>query len=430
MNWTQRILHGLAVGVTATTLGLLAMVVMFALALSQADEQRAWVDAAMWVTGTLLLAGGVLAIWKVVSWKVLGPVLLVCAGTLLWLAKDSPERNRFIEVTTVASKESKSYEVLMWMGGESPHSRVKERKTAFSEAESLKLPADEKTWSDFVAENRGKIAEAWEKDVVGREWIAALMQFPPSGVFRDGVKDPLLSFQATRSVFEHRFMQALALSLEGKAGEGVSILADSIRALRHIQKGAGTLVGQMIAHVLVKRSGLVVTVMLDNCSLSAAQRSDLATALGELIPGSEILRQAFEGERYFAHTSYSVMATEPEFGVLVGEFSESAKYVVSSRLIRPFIFNPKRGEREYTQFIETVTELSCARKEAELAAFCASGLGGQSTTKFRLKNPLIPQLAVSAGSAFTKVTTHFWAGEDQRLALIARLEGKGTESAK
>ncbi len=221
------------------------------------------------------------ALWKRVSSNLMFVLLGVSVCIALWLTRDLPEKPALPELNW-AAQDSESYRVLMRFSRESQYASPD--LVANIAIKAPMLPTQPNEWLGFVAEHRAGIEQAWAADSLGRAWIDQLGATFPEGVFRTAHNDPFLSFHATLQVFERRLSYALLLALDGKGEEAAKLINGSLRAVQAMQKGGATLVTQMIAQVLLRRSVFGVSSLLDAALLNDTAKQKLRSELGAMLP--------------------------------------------------------------------------------------------------------------------------------------------------
>jgi hypothetical protein len=137
--------------------------------------------------------------------------------------------------------DSKSYEVYRWMLKTDQGSRLKE--IAQSSAELPMFPPNHDELSAYVTKHRAMFEAEWAADLLGREWIEAMAQSTPEGLYpNQGIDSPLLSFSVIRRSVTIRWAHAQLLWLDGHSDEATRTLVPILRAGYHLQRGSLSLV--------------------------------------------------------------------------------------------------------------------------------------------------------------------------------------------
>ena len=422
MKIFQRVLHaGVVLAVVAMAF-LVAIAVLVAWALVMLPETRIYVEWAMALVFVLLLGAFVFGVWTRCSYRLLLPMGVLLALGLTWLAHDEPDGFIPRVPGPFGSPDSKGFQILVWMAKASSSSRISDRNQGNLLTTDLKLPAKQADWSTYTNAHRGEILAAWEKDKVGREWINSLITSAPSGLVPDKIKDTLLSYSIVREVFEIRMLKAQLLFAENNVDEAAGITEQTIQAIEKLSRGGGTLVNEMIAAVLLRRSCETLSYFVDAHGFSAATKHRLVAALRGFRGGGELLKRTFDAERLYAYQTVVEMKdrSSSPFAELTGFHPLFSRIILSSFVTR-FLYNPKLAEQQYDRFLEQIGQLAEARKFNESSPLFRSAKD-ERLPSFEIKDPLGRMMAVMSVPAFEKVAEHFWQIDDLRLALIKRLE--------
>ena len=153
--------------------------------------------------------------------------------------------------------------------------------------------------------------------------------------------------------------------------------------------------------------------------LSPRVRSDVAVALRAAPSLPSTFRNAFLGEQMLARFYMDEMSRDAGKIVQAVASAENAKVPTVPVLSRLF-YNPNRSAREYAEFLNEVCRLA---EERQLDGLAQKSLELEKRLSQRqLKNPVGQMRMEMALPSFSKVCAAAWTMEDQRVALLKRLE--------
>jgi hypothetical protein len=279
----------------------------------------------------------------------------------------------------------------------------------------------------MVSKDRAAFEEAWTNDTLGREWVDAMAAHEPVGIFPPaGFKDPAMTFSVLRRHCMVRWGIAQLLLIDGKSDEALRILLPLLQASYHLQKGGTSLVTQMIANVFIHGTHQRLQLILDADNLSSDARSEALAVLRGATSVELSIKNALLGEQLLVRSSidsignaHTELTTAFQLAAAFSDTNHNYEAVGNRFLVRLF-FNPHRSEREYSDFLNEASRLAQQRKldrmNENAAAYAAK------ISSWRLKNPVGQQLIAMALPAFQKTFGRFWEVEDQRLALLKRLQ--------
>jgi hypothetical protein len=365
-----------------------------------------------------VLAVVVRARWR---WLVTGAALVAVGFGFLAHDAASPAK---ADLGVRVSADDPGIHTLMWLSEKSSHSRLKEPGAPTGDNRELYLPSDSEKWAEHVDKNRAAIIAAWEADKIGREWVAALNTRPPAGVWSPGLGAPLLDFKAVRAVLSVRLARSYVLALDGRRDEALGCVAEFASAMYAIERTSAALIHPMIATVALKQCYAVAGEILNLGPASDAGRADVAAILKNALPVQRVVRQAILGEGDFVGEAFDTIKFPR--GSALTEMTGGRWVDLGMRFGGKWILcNPNRSVQRVREKLDRVSALAEARDIAGLKAEMGKWNHGSP-----FKNPVGRLLAFMILPAVTKPVENIWLAEDQRLALIARLEGRGTESAK
>jgi hypothetical protein len=366
----------------------------------------------------LILAGAALAIWKKLSYLITLPVLAVSGGLLAYLAWDVAPAATETPMPRLAAEDSKAVVTYRWLLKSGPGSR-----SAEIPAGSLDLalfPTERSEWAAFVTKNRRAFEEAWAADTLVREWTDLMAAHPPDGLFPVGGADaPMLNFTALRHSTKIRWARAQLLLLDSKGDEAARLLLSLLRVGYNLQQGCASLVHQMIASVIVKGTYDRLELAAESSALSPATRAEVVAALRLAPPVPGNFGRAFLGEEILARATIAQTGEGYAFVIKSVGSAENTRFS-ANRVLGRLLFNPARTQRDYLAFLHTCCRLAQKRQLAAAWQAYKDFEAGLETK--RLKNPVGQLLTTMVTPAFLKVADAFWKAEDQRIALLQRLE--------
>jgi hypothetical protein len=422
-RWVKRGIHAVTTVVMVTALGsaLFCLAASIGLQVSTADKIVPWICLALpW----LMLFGAVWGIWKHLSYLISVPLLGLSVAFLGYLALDDSKRPPAPVIGAIVPADSKSYATYQRFLKGHPYNRSIEATKPIA----LPLfPSDIKEWTSFAVQNRALLEAAWLEDALGQEWIDEMAANKPEGLYPPpSMKDPCLDFLKIRRTSQLRWSKFHLCLIDGETDEAAQLLVSLVRASYNLQSAGTNLVSQMIPVVLLKGTYQRLELIADVPSLSSQTRKDILAALTEAPSIKLAFTNAFLGEQIIARESMDSMRGNPQsaFDELVNMaqvFDDKRDVqLFQKNVFRHFLFNPNRTEREYADYLTESCELlqnkHWDRSEKIAAAFEAK------VTSWQLKNPVGRLFGAMALPAFQKIAKNFWQAEDQRVALINRLQ--------
>ncbi len=421
--WVKRGIHAVTTVAMVAALGtaLFCLAASIGLQVKQADGVVPWICLALpW----LMLLGAVWGIWKRLPYSIAIPVLALSAAFLGYLAWDDLDRPPAPQVGAIVPADSKSYAIYQrFLKGHTDTSSVEIPKPI-----SLPLfPSDIKEWASFATQNRALLEAAWGHDSLGQAWIDEMAANKPEGLYPPpSMKDPGLDFSKIRRSSQLRWSKFHLYLIDGKPNEAAQLLVSLVHASYHLQSAGTNLVNQMIPVVFLKGAYQRLELIVDDPSLSDQTRKDILATLTEAPSIKLAFANAFLGEQIIARESMDSMRGNPQaaFNELVNVvkvFDDKRDVqLFQNNVLRHFLFNPNRTEREYADYLTESCELlqnrHWDRSEKIAAAFEAK------VTSWQLKNPVGRLFGAMALPAFQKIAQNFWQAEDQRIALIHHLQ--------
>jgi hypothetical protein len=409
----QRVLHGVAAAAFAFLAGLVVFAVAVALGLP-----RSVLPYFLGFLPVFQIALCAICIWKRTRYAIILPGLILCGGMVAYLIHDDPQRPPLPDLGPVAPSDSEGYKTYCWMAKNSPYSRSKGVQIEPLPKGGLFDQKKEK-WRAYAMANREAIEQAWKNDQVGRDWIDALNQHPPSGVIWDG-PDGRFDFQAVRAISNYRLSYAVCLAAEGHGDEAIRLLIPFIRASFFLQRSGVSMVNELIPTGFLNISYEIAGFILDDGKLSDDSRKELAAVLSNSPPTELILRNAILGDILPRRDSIDFLGKS--FGILHFDFThEDATYENSSitRFLQRLIFNPHLTERRCSDDYQEYFALLKARDFGKVKMLDESER--IKARRFVLKNPVGRMLETNVVSGIGIYVKFFWKADDDRAALLKRL---------
>jgi hypothetical protein len=176
----------------------------------------------------------------------------------------------------------------------------------------------------------------------------------------------------------------------------------------------------MMAAVFLKMAYDVIEETLKLGPVSAETNSALKAVLSRA-PGTKVIfANAFLGE-------YESLAASMESGMgdakKVEAFANAPSW--STWFSVTVVCSATLTKKDLLSYMREACAFCQQRQIAELKP-----LSEEKTPFWQIKNTVGERVLALAKADYTKFAERIWSGEDQRLALIARLEGKVPESAK
>ncbi len=309
-----RVLHGLAVvGVVAglSLFGFLAPVIVAshkAESLTNSTNELKLLGVGAWVLTGVLVALGVIAIWKKLRWKVLFLGLALTGGLSFYFWWDVLQPQQ-ADLGRRVSDDDEGYKIVMWLAIDSPYSRLKDAGAPSVNAAQIHLPGNAEERPVFIRSHRNEIDQAWAEDTVGRAWIEAIIVHPPAGVWLQTLNGPTLSFQALRTTSQVRLAKAYILALDGQSEEAMQLLIPMITAWQHLQRTGPCLINQMISGAVLKLTYNTAAEILELGFVPEGTKRKLEKTLQDAPTMQLIFRNAYLGGQEYIRGSCDDLET-------------------------------------------------------------------------------------------------------------------------
>jgi hypothetical protein len=369
------------------------------------------------------------------SWWWIGGGYLAVAPIVAYLAIDDPvvlHPTTFDEIAPAFPGAEKSYAVLMQYSKQRPGTEAQ----AFDKDSKQSIlgmpvsPNKPEEWTAWLKANRATIEADWANLEPQRRWIAELNTFDRWGDLGGATWDAnIISFKVWRLVSQRTLHVAGLHMIDGNPDAAIATLLPMLQAGRKLQPSARSLVRFMIGIVIEKMTIQYATDIVEQSTVSAETRANLAAALAGGVRGEAGARRLVGIEYVYAVGTF---LEKPIGDVLAGvEYESKLKPGVRSLLnaISPLVYNPRRTvnlmselSREY-QDLAARRELQTERSEINYTSFKPerAELIYQEKTRPHFKNFVGPILADKSWPAYGKIVRSYWELHDAREKLIARL---------
>lgn len=370
------------------------------------------------IIGTMVVFT-LLAIWKQMRGVFLVPIILLNGLFVGYVVWDDHARAPRPDFGPTVAEEDPAYTAYCWYVEKDARCRLAEIPPEIAQ---LPLePTDLAKMFEFVVQHREAYELAWEKDEIGRAWVAQMNASKVSGLFpfmKDS-KSGLLSFAPIRDSTRACWGKAMLLLNDGNPNEAVRILLPRLRANYQLQKRGALLVTEMIAVVCLKGTYQRLVLIAQNSRLSNEVRKELIVCLQEATPTEEAIEKAFMGEQLFAWLSFN---EDDSIGTLLVEYANRPDHpsLPNIPILRELLYQRNRTGREVIDFYRWVGEAAQQSRGKTVES-----LQEQFTRHIgphRLANPYGYYLKQMSIDAFAKILIHFWVLEDQRIVLLTELE--------
>jgi hypothetical protein len=363
----------------------------------------------------VIFAAAVLAILRPVRWRWLGFAVLPLVALFSFLGHDAPPPP-LPDLGPRVGADDPGYRSIMWFSEKSPFSRLGQAGAPTSDTENLWLPEDTVTWSEHVAQNREAILFTWEQNTLGREWIAALDEHPPAGIWPNGREDPILAFRPVRSTALVHLVRAYALALEGRRDESIVSTLPLIRAMYALQRNGASLVHGMIATIVIKQGYREIEATLRLGSVSIETQATLRATLQNAPSMRQVFRNAMLGECNFMHDVLKSLTVDRALPVQMTGNRRDRIAAFLMKIAGRYLFNPNTTEARIIDWCEQIIALAESRDLVRLENWLPDW-----TTSSQLKNPVGRIMSQMMFPAFNKAIRSQWKTEDARLALLQQL---------
>ncbi len=418
---TLRILSAVLATAVATLLGLVLSLGVWILATDLDKPNPKPLGAAILSVLTLGVAGCVLCLVYRVRAKFTLPCLILCSGLLAFLALDDLHRTPEPDFGPVAAPGSPEYRAYMQMAKGTPDSITSEISLPQNPKELFILAKPEE-WDSLLTSHHDQIITEWETDTLGRQWLEDLAALPPTAgaIEHKRIEAPLLAFGPSRAIASRHIAHTLLLARDGHANEASAQLLTLLHACYALERISVGPVDQMIAFVIEKKAYAAARHLLDRGSLNGALSEPLVRALEAAPPVQLKAKRMILGDLQIQRDVTDRIRRNSVMGTLSQQDGKRRNLFPA---LTCFVFHPYRMERERIEVHTQITARVAARQlDGAQAAI-------DDYTRFSItwiRNPVGRKLAATATASMEKLGRNLWAAEDERLALLARLQGSST----
>jgi hypothetical protein len=338
-----------------------------------------------------------------------------------YLAHDEPAIRHPLtmeEISPVFPGAEFSYNVLMLYGRQHPLGR-NFKAPSFKDPYPSFVPGKPAVWREAITSHRSEIEAHWAALTAERDWWAQLGEFDRIGDLMPARLDgEIPSFQVFRSISQHGLAIASLQALDGHGDEAIGTLLPVLEVGRKIQPYSRTLVRDMIGGVIEHNSMDAASFILDNSSVSRGARARLAAALWA--------GDAEAGARHLFATEYALslgaMGSSRVGDILasMGSLEKHPWLIRGLNAVSPFLYNPHAAFNQIGDLFSDWQDIAAHRRLDQLDKRWKTFLAEESRPGIR--NIFGRWLELEMIPAYSKVSENYWRNQDQRAALLARLD--------
>lgn len=363
-------------------------------------------------------------------WGLLGGWLALLP-VFAYLATDDPTlaRNTTLEEIAPAFPGAEtSFEVLMRYGkrhplGKSPLATRGPQRIWKNFGLDMSTDPDPKApakFRRFLTAQRAAIEADWAELAPVRAWWAELAAFARLGdLTPSSPAAEILAFQPIRSYGQLAVAIAGLQALDGQGDAAFATLQPLIEVARKLEPSSRNLSRSMMARISQGQALTAAQFVLDTTAVSPAARARFAAALSVGVSGEAGAR------RLIAIESALVMAMleQPEstyFDFL--PYSPKSGEIFLVQAVKAFgsvLYNPRRTSNIYGELVAELQDMAARRDFANMDARSLFFLAGKGRPHF--KNFLGGIALKNSTTQYARIIESYWAREDQRTALLARL---------
>jgi hypothetical protein len=281
-------------------------------------------------------------------------------------------------------------------------------------------PRNDAEWADFIAENGPAIDALWIDLAPLRAWLDELAAAPALGDLGDDSNSPSIGSKALHLASHIACARSLRLAADGRRDEAVETLLPVLDASRKLEPHARTLMRRLIAIALRRQAQNTLGRILDGGALSPGTRDRLAAALA---PRPDVAEQA----RLLVLSEYETIGRllirldANRVAARLPDSEDNRKGAAPLlHLILPFAYNPRRSANLAGDRFGRLADAAARRDLATIVA--------ADSRRFSEYGNILPgknfvgRVALAMTTpAFQRIVEHYWATDDQRAALLARI---------
>ncbi len=352
----------------------------------------------------------------------------VLALVLAYLAHDEPVYRHPItmeEVSPAFPGSDASYAVLMRYGKEHPLGKAFQG-PRFREPFPVFDPSRSDAWRSTLLSRRAEFEANWAALAPERLWWLELNSFDKLGDLTPArVDTEVFSFQVFRSISQVGVAVASLQALDGHGDQAIDTLIPILEVGHKLQPYSRALVRQMIGVVIEHLSLSTASFILDNARTSRAARLRLEAAL-QAAAAEAGARHLFQTEYALGVASFGDSRVGDILKRMGPDGEQSRLRRVLNRLtpvlnaFSPLLYNPhatfNRIGDLYTDWQEDAAKRQLDQLDERWTAFYAD------MARPGPKNIFGKWIGIEMTPAYKKVSENYWRNQDQRSALLARLQ--------
>lgn len=365
-------------------------------------------------------------------WSIVGVGYLLIGSVYVWLAADDLTLRHNVKIDDLSPAfpgAEKSYAVLMRYGRNHALGRDFHAPSRIFDGKGPRFVTDitkSEEWRDWLLAHRTDIEADWADLAPVRAWWADLAQFDRIADLMPARFDTeFVAFQPVRSYAQHAVEIAGLQALDGHGDEAFATLQPLLEVSRNLEPSARSLVRIMIARVAQKMAVQAAGFVLDHATVSQAARAKFAAALAHGTTGEA-------GARRLLAVEYALaigMTKDLHAGDIMAQDSEPPlpSDLVRLRVTRVtlnslscVLLNPVRSLNMYGDLSLQLQDLVAHRQLDRIDSTAETFFKTEAPP--RMKNLYGRLLFLDAVPAFAKVAVAYWKIEDDRTALLARLQ--------
>ncbi|MBI5766867.1 MAG: hypothetical protein HZA93_03680 [Verrucomicrobia bacterium] len=356
------------------------------------------------------------------SWLGLALGWTLVLPAFIWLAWDDPTVRRSLaieEISPAFDGAEKSYAVLMRYSKQHPSPEAQ----AFAGVKlsvpwSAAGPHEPEKWQEFLVKNRPGLEADWATLAPQRNWLAELNAFPRIADLAPARFDSnLITFQVWRTLSQRTCAMASQLALDGRGDDALATVLPMLEAGRKLEPSSRTLVRTMIAVVVQRMTQQTIVFILNRHTPSPALRERLTAALAK--------GNAAAGARRLVLLEYpaffSVIPDRSRFSTTPLLSEVKSRITKPLELLSPFLFLPNATANLHGDHLYSLAALAEARELGKFSVRSQDIADSFARTQGP-KNLGGKLLVVMATPSFDKVVRTHWEVEDDRAALLARVQ--------